>query len=150
MTRFTLLSLCAGCAGGSLEVSPNPLRWDDPIDFHNAEPEECDGEQGGCAAQGLALTNVGAKDLLVRIPAGFDGETLCFVGFAAETPIEIPTLPPESTYTLQVSVCGYPAGSLDSEVTGVISFFTDGKPEAVELSYAYTPTRDIPVDDTGF
>lgn len=150
MTRPLLFALCCGCASGSLEVSPNPLVWDEPVDFHDATPRECDGAEGGCAAQALNLTNTGSAELRVRIPAGFDESTICFVGFAADTLVEIPAIPPEATYSLQVSVCGYPTGSLESEVTGVISLTTDGKPEQLDVSFAYTPVRNIPVDDTGF
>ncbi|MCB9761074.1 MAG: hypothetical protein H6739_14640 [Alphaproteobacteria bacterium] len=140
MRPVILAILLPGCAAGSLEASPDPLTWGE-VDFHDAEPLECDGDEGGCDPQTLNLTNVGAVALTVELPDGYEGDTLCLIGFEPDTPIVLDPLTQEQTYQLRVSVCGYPAGALDTEVTGSFRFVTDGRPEVVEVGWAYTPVR---------
>lgn len=137
-----------GCSAGQLEISPNPVTWE-VIDFYDAEPVECDFGQGGCEPQLVRLSNAGSAELELELPNGHDGETVCIKGWEPGDPIVLDPLAPGAFFELELVVCGYPAGSLDRLVTGSYTVRTNGGSGAVALEYSYTPTRNIPSDDSG-
>ncbi|MCB9791269.1 MAG: hypothetical protein H6741_00945 [Alphaproteobacteria bacterium] len=150
MHRLTLIAFAAGCSGaGQLEISPNPVTWG-VIDFHQIEPVECDFDEGGCEPTLVRLENVGAAELSLEIPGGHDGETVCIRGWEPGEAITLDPLAPGAYFNLELVVCGYPAGALDTEVTGSYAVRTNDGAGSVPLQYAYTPTRDQGGGDSGF
>ena len=137
MTALVLLA----CASGSLEITPNPVVWGE-VDFHAGE--DCEPEDGGCDPLDVVLRNAGDGDLELASTAGFDGDHVCVDGHAADTALDLGTLPPAASVILTMSVCGYEPGERDSEVTGSITF--DG---GESLDWSFTPIRDIAGEDTG-
>jgi len=134
--------LLLGCAQGSLEITPNPVAFGE-VDFHAGE--ECEPEEGGCAPLDVTLRNAGDADLELVSSAGYDGDYLCLSGHAADTELDLGTLPPGAAVILTMSICGYEPGELTSEVDGTIAFDVEGG----DLDWSFTPIRDQGGGDTG-
>lgn len=147
MSQWIVTLIAAGCSGDALQAEPTEISWGE-VDFHEADPTECDGDEGGCSPQEVRLVNTTSKDLTVTVPRGFDGETICFVGHPQGPSVELGIVPADAFLVMTVSVCGYPAGQVDQLVSGDIRVVTDGGDEVL-VPWSYTPIRDIGLVDTG-
>ncbi len=142
-----LLLFAMACSKGDIGVSPAVVDWGE-VDFHNAEPPDCDPDQGGCDPRTAAITNNGEGDVSL-IADGFDSDHICVQGFASDSPIDLGSLGPGATYNLVLSVCAYGPGERDGTLTGDIVFELDGaKEDTAVVSWSFIPVRNIPVDDT--
>lgn len=142
-----MILLLLACSSGSLSISPNPIEWGE-IDFHNADPMDCDPEDGGCDPTVVTLLNDGDRDVGISIPGGVDSDHLCVDGFEPDTDMDLGTLGAGSSYNLVIAVCGYEPGERDSEVTGAISIALDSG-DTESLEWSFTPIRNIGGSDSG-
>jgi hypothetical protein len=145
---MTLALLLFGCAKGDIALAPGTLDWGE-VDFHNADPAECDGDNLGCDPRIVSIVNNGDGEATITAEA-FDGDHLCASGFPSGGPIEVGVLPAGASYDLELSVCGYGPGERNQDVTGEIRFSLDDSSESsVTLAWSFVPIRNISGDDTG-
>lgn len=145
---FTTISLFLGCSSqGSLELDPEALEWGE-VDFHNDDCMDC-ACADGCGLTPLFLNNTGEGALEIKMPNGFDDNHLCIDGYDNEDNLNLGTLEPGEFFLLNVSVCGYEPGELNTEtetearpVTGKLRFTTDGDPAQSDLSFSFIPVRN--------
>jgi hypothetical protein len=143
-----VLGTVAACSSsGTLELNPGTIDWGE-VDFHNNECMDCDCADG-CGLTPLFLNNVGEGPLEIQMPNGFDDTHLCIDGYESEKGLNLGTLAPGEFFLLNVSVCGYAAGELNTEaetdprpVTGTLRFTTDGNPADVSGSFSFIPVRN--------
>ena len=142
-----LLLFAMACGKGDISVSPSLIDWGQ-VDFHNADPPECDSDQGGCDPRTAAITNHGEGEVSL-LADSFDSDHICVQGFAAGAPIDLGTLGPGATYNLVLAVCAYGPGERDTPLTGDIVFGLDGaREDTAVVSWSFIPVRNIPIDDT--
>ena len=143
---MTLL-LLAACNPGDVSASPATVDWGE-VDFHNADPDECDEDEGGCDPRTVAITNNGTGEATLSA-SGFDSDHICVQGFAPGGPIDIGLLGPSATYNLVLSVCGYGPGERNQEISGDLVFSVeDATQESLTVSWTFIPVRNIETDDT--
>jgi hypothetical protein len=146
LLTLVLGTMAACSSSGTLELDPGTLAWGE-VDFHNDECMDCDCADG-CGLTPLFLNNVGDGPLDIQMPNGFDDTHLCIDGYESEKGLNLGTLEPGEFFLLNVSVCGYVAGELNTEsetdprpVTGKLRFTTDGNPADVSASFSFVPVR---------
>ncbi len=138
----------AACSSpGVLELNPSSLEWGE-VDFHNEACMDC-ACADGCGLTQLFLNNTGEGELFVSMPQGFDDAHLCIDGYDSQPNLELGTLQPEEFFLLNVSVCGYEAGELNTPgedparaVSGSLRFTTDGEPAQASIDFSFVPIRD--------
>ncbi len=145
---LTLLGAVVACSSsGTLELDPGTLEWGE-VNFHNNECMDC-ACTDGCGLTPLFLNNVGEAPLEILMPNGFDDDHLCIDGYESEKGLNLGTLEPGEFFLLNVSVCGYEAGELNTEsetdprpVTGNLRFTTDGNPSDISAPFSFIPVRN--------
>lgn len=137
-----MIMLLIACSNGEISVSPSTLDFGE-VDF-NAEPMDCDGEDGGCAPTTVTIRNEG-EDTLTVTGTGWDPDYLCIEGFESET-LDLGTLPAGAAFDLVIAVCGKDPG-YGTLISGDLRFTPDSG-DAVTLPWSFTPIRDLG-DDTG-
>ncbi|MFZ5481335.1 MAG: hypothetical protein ACOZNI_31535 [Myxococcota bacterium] len=122
-----------GCGEVELEFSPGTLAFGE-IDFSAELPEE------GYAPETVTITNTGEKAGTLWLPE-YDTERLCLAGFDAdrEYPVELGLAEPGDAYVLDVAVCGFGSGELETEVRIGVDVLVDDDPEPFTLPVTYTP-----------
>jgi hypothetical protein len=147
-TLTTLVfSLAWACnSTGTLELDPGSLDWGE-VDFHNDACMDC-ACTDGCGLTPLFLNNTGDAPLAIQMPLGFDDAHLCIDGYENEKNLDLGTLEPGELFLLNVSVCGYEAGDLNTEteetprpVSGNLRFSTDGNPAQISAPFSFIPVR---------
>lgn len=137
-----MIMLLIACSSGEISLSPSSLDFGE-VDF-NAEPLDCDGEEGGCSPTTVTVRNEG-EDTLTVTGSGWDTDYLCIEGFESDS-LDLGALPAGSAFDLVIAVCGKDPG-YGSEITGSLRF-TPSSGEALTLPWSFTPVRDLQ-DDTG-
>ena len=133
------LLLLSACSSGQLSVSPTNIAWGD-VDFQQTLPTE------GYDPQTITVVNEGSRDLDITV-VGFDTDRLLLGALLVqEQPPVLGTLQPDQTVLLTASVVDYLDGERDTEVTGAFSLDADGLGEPVEITWSFTPIRNIIVD----
>lgn len=141
---FSLAWACS--SSGTLELDPGTLDWG-VVDFHNDACMDCTCTDG-CGLTPLFLNNTGDGPLEIKMPNGFDDAHLCIDGYESEKNLTLGTLEPGEFFLLNVSVCGYEAGELNTEaeevprpVSGALRFSTDGNPAKIDAPFSFVPVR---------
>jgi hypothetical protein len=141
---FALPMACS--SDGVLELDPVSLDWGE-VDFHTEECMDC-ACPDGCGLTPLFLNNTGEAPLQIHMPNGFDDAHLCIDGYDSESNLDLGILQPGEFFLLNISVCGYEAGELNTEgeeparpVTGSLRFSTDGEPAKASAEFSFVPVR---------
>ena len=137
-----LLLLLAACGSDEVmfTISPNPVAFGD-VDFAVEMPAD------GYSPIATGLTNAGTKDVVLGL-ADFDDTYLGVQGYSHDLlPGTMGTVAPNSTYVLNIAVCGYAPGERGSEVSTNVTISTDGSPASFTIPVTFTPYRGG--DDSG-
>ena len=140
------LLLIACNAPGQLEIDQERLDWGE-VDFHTEECMDCSCADG-CGLTPLLLSNTGEGPLEIEMPNGFDDNHICIDGYDSTSNLALGTLQPGEFFLLNVSVCGYLPGELNTageeparEVSGKLRFATNGTPSMATLDFSFIPVR---------
>ena len=143
----TCLFLLTACkASGQLEIDQERLDWGE-VDFHTEECMDCSCADG-CGLTPILLNNTGEGPLEIEMPNGFDDNHICIDGYDSTPNLSLGTLQPGEFFLLNVSICGYLPGELNTagedpprEVTGKLRFATDGTPSMATVDFSFIPVR---------
>ncbi len=133
-----ILLLLAACGADSLTftISPDPVAFGE-VDFAVEMPDD------GYAPIAVSLTNTGSTDALLAL-ADFDDTYLCVQGYSHDLlPGEMGVVAPNSTYVLNIAVCGYAPGERDSQVSTDVTVSTDGDPSSLTIPVTFTPVQTM-------
>ena len=137
-----MIMLLISCSIGEISVNPSTLDFGE-VDF-NAEPLDCDSEEGGCAPTTVTIRNEG-DDTLTLTGSGWQPDYLCIEGFESDT-LDLGALPAGAAFDLVIAVCGKDPGYV-IPLSGDLRF-TPSSGDAVTLVWSFTPVRDQG-EDTG-
>lgn len=121
-------------------ISPSPVAFGE-VDFDVEMPED------GYDPIAVGLTNAGTADVVLGL-ADFDDTYVCVQGYSHDLlPGTMGTVAPNSTYVLNIAICGYAPGERGTEVSTDITISTDGSPATLTVPVTFTPVQGG--DDSG-